>query len=376
MTAANRKIIHVDMDAFFASVEIRDRPELRGRPVVVGGSPEGRGVVCAASYEARKFGVRSAISCRKAFQLCPQAVFVSPRFDRYQEVSREIRAVFREVTDRIEPLSLDEAYLDVTENHFGEERAGILARWIRAEIRARLGLTASAGVAPNKLVAKIASDYRKPDGLTVVAPERVEQFMSGFSVGRLWGVGEKTEKRLNEAGFFKVTDLRASTPEKLRELLGSFGPDLYEQSWGRDDRPVISHWEPKSRGSERTFSRDIQDASHLMAIIDELASEVSEDLERIGRPGRTVTLKIRYGDFETITRSETIALPTQDALVIGETARALLFKNTEVGERPVRLLGLSMSSLVGPSGDLDESGGTPEQLWLPFTANRNDPRGS
>ncbi len=366
MMAANRKIIHVDMDAFFASVEIRDRPELRGRPVVVGGSPEGRGVVCAASYEARKFGVRSAISCRKAYQLCPQAVFVQPRFDRYQEVSREIRGIFREVTDRIEPLSLDEAYLDVTENHFGEARAGILARWIRAEIKSRLGLTASAGVAPNKLVAKIASDYRKPDGLTVVAPERVEQFMAGFKVGRLWGVGEKTEKRLNEAGFFNVTDLRASTPEKLRELLGSFGPDLFEQSWGRDDRPVISHWEPKSRGSERTFSRDIQDASHLMAIVDELASEVAEDLERIGRPGRTVTLKIRYGDFETITRSETITLPTQDPLVIGETARALLFKNTEVGARPVRLLGLSMSSLVGPSGDLDEASSTPEQLWLPF----------
>lgn len=368
-----RKIIHVDMDAFYVSVEVRDRPELRGRPVIVGGSPQSRGVVCSASYEARRFGVRSAMACSRAQRLCPQAVFVHPNFEKYTEASREIRAIFREVTDRIEPLSLDEAYLDVTQNHRGEKHAMVLARWIREEIRSRLGLTASAGVGPNKLIAKIASDFRKPDGLTVIPPERVEAFLAPLQVGRLWGVGEKTEKRLNDLGFFKVEDLRSSTPEFLREKLGSYGPELYRQAFGLDDREVISHWEPKSRGSERTFSQDIAEAGKLLLILDELADEVAREIARLQKPARTVTVKIRYGDFTTLTRSKTLAFATDRFEEISEVARELLFKNTEVGSRAVRLLGLSMSGFAEDA----ESGAEkwPEtweqvkpgdQLWLPF----------
>jgi len=358
-----RKIIHVDMDAFYASVEIRDRPELKGRPVIVGGSPESRGVVCAASYEARRFGVRSAMACSRAYRLCPQAVFVKPNFEKYTEASRAIREIFREVTDRIEPLSLDEAYLDVTSNLRDEPQASRLAQWIRAEIRSRLALTASAGVGPNKLVAKIASDFRKPDGMTVVAPERVEGFLAPLSVGRLWGVGAKTEKKLNELGFFKIEDLRKSSPDFLRDKLGSYGPELYRQAFGIDDRPVISHWEPKSRGSERTFSQDITDAGKLLLILDDLAAEVAGEIARLQKPARTVTIKVRYGDFTTLTRSRTLPLATDRLDEISEVARELLFKNTEVGSRPVRLLGLSMSGFADESENGQE---TYEQLWLPF----------
>jgi DNA polymerase-4 len=401
-----RKVIHVDMDAFYASVEMRDRPELRGRPLIVGGSPESRAVVCSASYEARARGVRSAMPCSRAARLCPDAVFVRPNFEKYTAASRDIRAIFRQVTDQIEPLSLDEAYLDVTRHHWAvdpsETRASRLAQWICAEIRARLGLSASAGVAPNKLVAKIASDFRKPGGLTVVAPERVEQFMAPLPVGRLWGVGEKTEKRLHELGYFSVTDLRRSSAERLAMELGNFGPELYRQAWGIDHRPVISHWEARSRGSERTFLRDIQDVGRLLEVIDQLCSELasegeapnqSEDRARSAGPAprlgllekaaRTVTVKIRYEDFTTLTRSLTLQGSTRDLDEIAAIARELLFKNTEVGIRPVRLLGVSVSGFAesGPDseGPEQELG---RQLWLP-TVHRdwgqfkgNSPSGS
>jgi DNA polymerase-4 len=359
-----RKIIHVDMDAFYASVEIHDRPELRGKPVVVGGSPEGRAVVCSASYEARRFGVRSAMACSRARRLCPQAVFIHPNFGRYTEISARIREVFHEVTDRVEPLSLDEAYLDVTQNHMGEAQASRLASWIRSEIRLRTGLTASAGVAPNKLVAKIASDFRKPDGLTVVAPERVEAFMAPLAVGRLGGVGEKTEKRLQDLGLCTVADLRGRTPDELEKLLGGFGRELHRQAWGIDHREVISHWEPKSRGSERTFSHDIQESGRLLDVVDELAGEVVGEIRRIAKPARTVTLKIRYHDFTTITRSQTLALPTDELAVVGPLARELLFRNTEVGARPVRLLGLSLGGFSGAGSGEPET--ISAQLELPF----------
>ena len=355
--AITRKIIHVDMDAFYASVEVRDHPELRGRPLVVGGSPEGRSVVCSASYEARRFGVRSAMACSRARRLCPQAIFVHPNFDRYTEVSAQIREIFHEVTDRVEPLSLDEAYLDVTQNHHSESQASKLATWIRSEILRRTGLTASAGVAPNKLVAKIASDFRKPDGLTVVAPERVEAFMAPLAVGRLWGVGEKTEARLKELGLVTVADLRARTPDELEKLLGGFGRELHRQAWGIDHREVISHWEPRSRGSERTFRQDIQESGRLLDVVDELAGEVVGEIRRISKPARTVTLKIRYHDFTTITRSQTLALPTDELSVVAPLARELLFRNTEVGVRPVRLLGLSLGGFAGVVS---------AQLELPF----------
>jgi DNA polymerase-4 len=353
---ALRKIIHVDMDAFYASVEIRERPELRGKPVIVGGSPEGRAVVCSASYEARRFGVRSAMACSRARRLCPDAVFVHPNFERYTEVSARIREIFREVTDWVEPLSLDEAYLDVTQNHRGQRQASKLAEWIRSEIRSRTGLTASAGVAPNKLVAKIASDYRKPDGLTVVAPERVEAFMAPLGVGRLWGVGEKTEARLKELGLCTVADLRARTSGELERLLGGLGPELHRQAWGIDHREVVSHWEPRSRGSERTFSRDIQESGRLLDVVDELAGEVVGEIRRLAKPARTVTLKIRYDDFRTITRSQTLASPTDELAVVAPLVRELLFRNTEVGVRPVRLLGVSLSGFGGEGRGQGEDG--------------------
>jgi DNA polymerase-4 len=345
------------MDAFYASVEKRDRPDLASRPVIVGGSPDGRGVVASCCYEARRFGVRSAMSSKRAMQLCPSAIFVHPNFDRYRDVSRQIREVFREVTELVEPLSLDEAYLDVTRNLRDEPLAGRLAQWIRAEIRARTGLTASAGVGPNKLVAKIASDLKKPDGLAIVPPDQVERVLAPLSVGRLWGVGPRTEERLNRLGYFKIEELRRASPELLERELGRFGRDLWEQAHGRDDREVIAHGDPKSRGSETTFSEDIRDAGKLLEVIDGLAEEVAEDLSRLGRPGRTVTVKIRYSNFETITRSETLFRPTAQARVISRTARELLFRDTEVGARPVRLIGLSVGGLSSPDS-------CPEQLWL------------
>ncbi len=352
-----RKIIHVDMDAFYASVEKHDREELRDIPVIVGGSPEGRGVVASCCYDARRYGVRSAMSARMAARLCPSAAFVFPRFERYREVSSQIRAVFREVTDRVEPLSLDEAYLDVTQNHRGEPLAGRLAQWIRSEIRLRTGLTASAGVGPNKLVAKIASDLNKPDGLTIIPPQRVESLLAGLPVGRLWGVGPRTAERLERLGCFKVEDLRRAPLQALEAALGRFGRELQEQAWGRDQREVISHWDPKSRGAETTFSEDILDVGRLLRVVDDLAAEVAEGLIEMGRPGRSVTLKIRYSNFETITRSQTTMRPTARAARISEMARELLFRETEVGIRPLRLLGLSVGSLVSE----DEG---PEQLWL------------
>jgi len=345
------------MDAFYASVEIRERPELRGRPVIVGGSPDGRGVVCSASYEARRFGVRSAMACSRAAKICPEAEFVYPNFDLYSQVSREIRQVFHEVTDLVEPLSLDEAYLDVTSNKQSEKLAGKIAQWIRAEIVSRTGLTASAGVAPNKLVAKIASDLKKPNGLTIVPPERVLEVLAPLSVGRLWGVGPKTEERLNELGYFKVDDLRRSSREVLRAQLGGFGEELWNQAHGRDDRAVDPHDDPKSRGSETTFSEDVREIGKLLDVLDRLAEDVASDLARLGRPARTITVKIRYSNFETITRSQTLFRPTAQARTIAKTARELLFRDTEVGQRPVRLLGISASGLVSADDG-------PEQLWL------------
>lgn len=345
------------MDAFYASVEKLDRPELANQPVIVGGSPENRGVVASCCYIARRLGVRSAISSRRARQLCPQAIFLSPRFDRYREISQQIRAIFHEVTDRVEPLSLDEAYLDVTENKQGERLAGKLAQWIRSEIRSRTGLTASAGVGPNKLIAKIASDLRKPDGLMIIPPEQVLQVLGSLPVDRLWGVGPRTAERLNRLGYFKVFELRESSPERLEAEFGRFGREVWDQAHGRDEREVHSQWDPKSCGSETTFSGDIQDSVRLLTVIDRLAEEVAEELTKLQRPGRTVTLKIRYSNFETITRSETLFRPTVRALVISRIARDLLFKDTEVGLRPVRLLGVSM-------GGLSSSDEGPKQLWL------------
>jgi DNA polymerase IV len=334
-----RKIIHVDMDAFYASVEQRDRPELRGQPVAVGGSPEGRGVVAAASYEARKFGVRSAMPCAKAKRLCPHLVFVYPSFEKYVAVSKQIRAVFAEVTDLIEPLSLDEAFLDVTSNKLHEPLAGRVAKKIKERIKEETQLTASAGVGPSKLIAKLASDFQKPDGLVIIPPERVEEFLRPLSVTKLWGVGPKTAERLADIGIKSVEDVRRSSPELLESKLGRYGPYLFDLAYGRDDRPVEPNRITKSRGAETTLDRDTLDKKKVESLIDEL----SEQLE--GTPGRTVTIKIRYHDFTTITRSRTTKSPTGAPERIAKIAKQLL-EQTSAGARPIRLVGVSLGGLL------------------------------
>jgi DNA polymerase-4 len=351
-----RKIIHVDMDAFYASVEQRDHPAYRGRPLIVGGDPDGRGVVASCSYEARAFGVRSAMSTAKAKRLCPDAVFVYPRFSAYEEASRSIREIFHEVTDLVEPLSLDEAYLDVTENRWNEPMAGKIAIRIKREIKARLDLTASAGVASTLFLAKVASDYRKPDGLTIIPPEDALDFIAKLPVTKLWGVGPATEAALLRIGVRTAGDLRALSAGAVQSVLGKNGLFLHQLAQGIDERRVNPEWERKSFGAERTFGKDMTSVTTLEAEIRELCVEISEALTRGNLKARTLTLKIRYGNFETITRSITLPRAQQSAERIFEEASRLLHEKTEAGIRPVRLAGVSASHLSGP----DE----PEQLWL------------
>ncbi len=353
-----RKIIHVDMDAFYASVEQRDRPELRGRPVIVGGSPDRRGVVASASYEARKYGIRSAMSSQKAWRLCPDAVFVPPNFKAYHQVSQQIRAIFLTLTPLVEPLSLDEAYLDVTENTLGEPLAQNLAARIKKQIREQTGLTASAGVGPNKFIAKVASDLRKPDGLVVVPPQKALEFIEKLPVEKLWGVGPATATRLHALGLRTAKDIRTYDLAALERELGKFGLFLHGLSIGQDDRPVDPSWDPKSSGSETTFDRDVLDLDVLREKIAEQIEENVAWLRKEGRLGRTVTLKVRYKDFKTITRSRTLGFPTDRATTFVQVARELLLGHTEAGETPVRLIGVSISGLIRRDD--------PVQLWFDF----------
>jgi DNA polymerase-4 len=342
-----RRILHIDMDAFYASVEQRDNPALRGKPVAVGGSPAGRGVVAAASYEARKFGVRSAIPMARAVRLCPQLVIVRPDFAKYRAASQAVFDIFRSVTPLVEPLSLDEAYLDVTENAWGEPLGQVVAARLKAEIRAATALTASAGVAPNKFLAKIASAWRKPDGLTVIAPRRMERFLQQLPVDALWGVGPVTAARLRERGIERLVDVRTVDDGVLRDAVGSQADWLRQLAEGHDDRPVVAEHEPKSSGSENTFSQDLTDLVQIRAAIDEMARDAAAWLERRGLLCRTVTIKVRYSDFTTITRSHSASPATRDAEAIAARAVALLGK-TDAGTRPVRLLGASVHNLVDP----------------------------
>ena len=340
-----RRIIHVDMDAFYASVEQRDRPDLKGKPVAVGGRPEGRGVVAAASYEARRFGVRSAIPMARAIRLCPHLVILRPDFQKYRAVSQQVFSIFRSVTPLVEGLSLDEAYLDVTENAWGEPLAVTVARRLKTEIRETTGLTASAGVAPNKFLAKIASGWQKPDGLTVVAPERIETFLHGLPIDALWGVGPVTARKLRAIGLERVIDIRNADIEQLRVAVGSAAEWLRQLSYGIDDRPVEPHRERKSVGTENTFAHDLADLARMREEVDGMARETVAWLERKGLFARTVTLKVRYGDFTTITRSDTCEPATRDEDVIAERATRLLDK-TDAGTRSVRLLGVSLHGLT------------------------------
>jgi DNA polymerase-4 len=340
-----RKILHIDMDAFYASVEQRDNPALRGQPVAVGGDPAGRGVVAAASYEARRFGVRSAIPMSRAVRLCPGLIIVRPDFSKYQAVSRQVFALFRAVTPLVEPLSLDEAYLDVTENAWHEPLAVTVARRIKAEIHDATSLTASAGVAPNKFLAKIASGWKKPDGLTVIAPERVARFIHDLPVDTLWGVGPKTAARLREQGIETLADVRLRSVDDLQTVVGSLAQWLLELAHGRDDRPVEPNRASKSSGSECTYTEDLTGMSDIRREIDEMARGGAAWLERRQLYARTVVLKVRYDDFTTVTRSHSARLPTRDAEELAARALALL-ERTEAGRRPVRLLGVSVNNLA------------------------------
>jgi len=355
-----RRILHLDMDAFYASVEQRDNPALRGLPVAVGGDPDKRGVVAAASYEARTFGVRSAIPMSRAVRLCPSLVIVRPDFNKYRAVSQQVFALFRSITPLVEPLSLDEAYLDVTENAWDEPLGMNVARRLKEEIRAATGLTASAGVAPNKFLAKIASGWKKPDGLTVIAPGRVESFLQALPVDALWGVGPVTAKKLRAQGIEKLVDLRATDLNVLRETVGSLADWLLQLARGEDDRAVISEHEPKSSGSENTFAQDLTDVREIRSEIEAMARDAAAWLTKRALYARTVTIKVRYHDFTTITRSHTEE-PTRDEENIARRAVALLDR-TDAGARAVRLVGVSVHNLsetvFAPPGD--------PQARLPF----------
>ncbi|MGH6914693.1 MAG: DNA polymerase IV [Geminicoccales bacterium] len=340
-----RRIVHLDMDAFYASVEQRDAPRLRGKPVAVGGRPDSRGVVAAASYEARAFGVRSAMPMARAVRLCPQLEIVRPDFERYRAVSGQVMALLRSCTPLVEPLSLDEAYLDVTENAWGERLGVDVARRLKALILEETRLTASAGVAPNKFLAKIASGWRKPDGLTVIAPERMEAFLQDLPVDALWGVGPVTAKKLRQIGVNKLIELRSVDRALLHGTVGSLAEWLVQLSHGDDPRPVQPDRPSKSASSENTYAQDLVEVEAIRAEIERMARENADWLSKRGFEARSVSIKVRYAGFATVTRSHTLSVPTSDADVIASWAIALLEK-TEAGKRPVRLLGVKVFNLT------------------------------
>jgi DNA polymerase-4 len=340
-----RKIIHLDMDAFYASVEQRDDPSLKGKPVAVGGSPQGRGVVAAGSYEARKFGIRSAMPMERAVRLCPELEFVRRDFSKYKAASQTVMAILRSVTPLVEPLSLDEAYLDVTENALGEPLAMNVAKHLKQRILQETRLTASAGVAPNKFLAKIASGWKKPDGLTVIAPERVEAFLQKLPVEALWGVGPVTAKKLRAIGVTRLVDVRAADEEKLRKAVGSFTERLRRLAYGEDTREVNPDRPWKSISSEDTYPEDLTELREMRAEIARLAKRAAASLEKKNLVARTVTIKVRYSDFTTVTRNHTEAPATRDAANLTERALMLL-ERTDAGKRAVRLLGVGVHGLA------------------------------
>jgi DNA polymerase IV len=355
-----RKIIHVDMDAFYASVEQRDFPEYRNKPVVVGGSPQGRGVVAAASYEARRFGIHSAMPASRAVKLCPHAVFLKPRFDVYRDVSRQIRDIFFEYTDLVEPLSLDEAYLDVTENHKKIPSATLIARDIRKRIKQETGLSASAGVAFNKFLAKIASDLNKPDGLSVITPEQAGTFIEKLPIKKFFGVGKATHQKMESFGIKTGADLKKWDEVDLVKQFGKAGHHYYRIVRGIDNRHVKPNRIRKSIGKERTFSDDVADLEWIREFLGQLSEKIAESMENLNASGKTITLKVRYKNFETVTRSHTLNHYTNHAQELAEVAKTLLL-DTEAGQREVRLLGISVSAL-----NLAEGGTIGEQLEIPF----------
>lgn len=350
-----RKIIHVDMDSFYASVEQRDFPELRNQPIAVGGSPDGRGVVATASYEARKYGVRSAMPSRQALQLCPELVFVRPRFDAYKEVSGQIRAIFRRYTDLIEPLSLDEAYLDVTDDKMGVGSAIEIAAQIKSAIKSELNLTASAGVSVNKFVAKIASDYHKPDGLTFIGPSKIIPFLETLPIERFFGVGKVTAEKMKGKGIHFGRDLKQFSESQLMRDFGKSGSFFYHMVRGEDDRPVRPNRVAKSIGVEDTFERDIAEVEDMILELDQLCSKLSKRLAAKSLSGRTFTLKVKFSDFSQVTRSFTSSHFLASQPELKAEAEALLNK-VELADRKVRLLGVSISNFFEHEFDRPRNG--------------------
>jgi len=349
-------ILHVDMDAFYASVEERDNPSLVGKAVIVGGTAEGRGVVAAANYEARKFGVHSAMAAARAVRLCPQGVFIRPRMERYAEVSRQVRSIFEEFTPLVEPLSLDEAFLDATgcEPLFGSSAE--IGRQIKCRIRNDLRLIASVGGAPNKFLAKIASDLRKPDAFTVVDPHQVQEFLDPLPVGRIWGVGRVTGQVFARMGISTIGELRLLPMATLQQLFGFSAEHYWELSRGIDDRKVVPDREAKSISHETTFADDIADREQLQAWLMELVEQVARRLRRNELKGRVVELKVRFADFHTITRSATLAEPSNITQELLRAATDLLRTKLPGGHLPVRLLGFGVKGF-------DDSGRSQRQLF-------------
>lgn len=340
-----RMIIHIDMDAFYASVEIRDNPSLAGKPVVVGGSPQGRGVVSAASYAARKFGIHSAMPAARAVRLCPSAVFIRPRMDHYVSISKQIREIFFRFTPLVEPISLDEAFLDVggSEKLFGPA-PGIAAR-IKQILKSELGLAASAGVAPNKFLAKVASDLDKPDGLVIVPVDKIQEFLDPLSIRRVWGIGPRTEKRFSSLGVSTIAGIRSLPFDVLKRHFGINSDHFWRLSRGLDSRRVVSEREARSISHETTFSVDIENPETLHAWLQELAGQVAMRMRRLDIKGKTVQIKVRFADFRTITRSQTLHEYCFSTSQIEQVTRKLLENVLREQGHPVRLLGASVSNL-------------------------------
>ena len=347
------------MDAFFASVEQLDNPKLAGRPLIVGGNPKNRGVVAACSYEARKYGIHSAMAGAKAFRLCPQAIFVRPRIERYREVSAQIMEIFHRHTSQVEPLSLDEAFLDISASHHSFAAAAQTAEVIRSQIFEETGLTASAGVSYNKFLAKTASDMQKPDGLTLISPKQAKTFLASLPIGKFYGVGKVTEQKMHTLGIRTGQDLLRFDKNELLTLFGKSGAYFHDIARGMDKRPVQSRRRRKSIGTETTLQTDILDLDQAEQIIRDLAHRVEKGLRSKGMAGHTITLKVRYHDFTTVTRSLTLSSPLYEAREILQHTPHLL-RSTEAGKRRIRLLGITVSNLTTRSAK------KPVQLHLPF----------
>lgn len=334
------------MDAFYASVEQRDNPAYRGKPLAVGGSKQ-RGVVAAASYEARKFGVRSAMASALAYRKCPHIIFVKPRFEVYKSVSRQIRAIFYEYTDLVEPLSLDEAYLDVTNNKKGLPSATLIAREIRQRIADETKLTASAGISINKFLAKTASDINKPDGQTLIAPDKAEEVIAALPIEKFYGIGKVTAEKMHQLGILTGLELRQRPEEELIRLFGKAGRYYYQIARAIDHRPVNPNRISKSIGAENTFAKDLTGEQEMLEELTEIAGQVADRLNRNQRQGKTLTLKIKFSDFVQITRSRTISFPISSKKIIEELAHELLIQEKPEGKE-VRLLGITVSNLDTP----------------------------